>query len=95
MVARGSTAVKLPVPNFGNSESRPGRGRDGFPSRGAAQRRLQKRMALPIRRPGLEAVATVDRLVAPRLERDFGGLAALAAGRLEHLAAAGAPMPPP
>jgi hypothetical protein len=37
-----------------------------------------------------EAVAAVDGLVATRLERHFGRLTALAAGRLEHLAATAA-----
>jgi hypothetical protein len=35
---------------------------------------------------GRETVAAVDRLVSPRLERDLGNPAALAAGCLEHLA---------
>jgi len=43
---------------------------------------------LPVRRrPGLEAIAAIDGLVAARLERHFGRLSALAAGGLEHLAA--------
>jgi hypothetical protein len=47
--------------------------------------------SLPIRgRTGREAVAAVDRLVATRLERHFGRLPALAASRLEHLAATAA-----
>jgi hypothetical protein len=39
-----------------------------------------------VRTARLEAVAAIDRFVAARLERHFGRLSALAAGRLEHLA---------
>jgi hypothetical protein len=46
---------------------------------------------LPVRGTArLEAVAAVDGLVATRLERHFCRLSALAAGRLEHLAATAA-----
>jgi len=47
--------------------------------------------SLPVGRgPGREAVAAIHRLVPARLERHFGRLPALAAGGLEHLAAAAA-----
>jgi hypothetical protein len=46
---------------------------------------------LPIRGAArCEAIAAVDGLVAARLERHFGRLSALAARRLEHLAATAA-----
>jgi len=45
-------------------------------------------VCLAVRTARLEAVAAVHRLVAARLERHFGRLSALAAGRLEHLARA-------
>lgn len=57
-------------------------------AREAGPRPAPRIRPLSVVRARLEAVAAIDRLVRSWLERNFGRLAAAAAGRLEHLARA-------